>query len=279
MADYFEEDYSTEYQGDVNEGGFFGNYEEDSEEEVFSRNFDSLSSEERNQRFGNKDFFEVLDELDDELNNSRRFFFMRNKRIVDANEFAGIIDEIHGRTPNEIVEGRRIQNDEAGIISRANDDADRIRIDADNYSDDTRAQADDYSADVHSQADNYYSTRIEEGENEKARIIEDARRVAAQMVSEHQITIDARAEGKRIIEEAKQQGRELVNLTNQSVADYKQRINDWADESLEAVSRYCFDLLVASRKLSDDHIRGIDEQIRQAQSELEGVKRTLGHVQ
>ena len=254
MADYYEEDFSTEYRDeDVMSDMFGGEEEYDEEGEAFARNFESMTPEERESRYGNKDFFDLLNEMDAILYNSHRFF-VRNLRIVSATEFSSIIDELNERTPSEIRKGRDIISREQSIISNAEDQAAAVKSDADSYDAATRTDADQYYADIKQQGDDYYSVRVQEGNDEKAIIIENARRTAEQMVSEHQITLDAKAEGDRIIAEANKTAQDFVADVNQKCADYKASVNRWCDDSMKKTAEYCYKLLVAARAVATDNI-------------------------
>ena len=268
MPNYYEEDYSTEYQNDEMLNDMFG-AEDDADEAApdIIRSFDTMTDEERRQAYGDMNFYDYLVELEELLNNSKRYFFNRNKRVVNAKNIGGIIDDLNLVVPTEIAKGNEIIAAKDKIISDANAEALQTRSDADNYNLTIREQADDY-----------YTARIEEGNNEMDRIIENANREAARIVSEHEITRAAREEGNRIVGEATAKAKDIIGVTEQQVSDYKQQVNQWAGNAMDAVAKYCFELLVKSRQSNEANIRDIDNMIRQAQSDMQQIRRDIGEL-
>lgn len=269
MPNYFEEEYSTEFQNEESLDDMFGAEEEDNEEtsQDIVRGFDTMTDAERQQAFGDLNFFDYLVELDEMLNNSRRFFFARNKRIVDAKQMGGIIDDLNITVPEEINRGSEIIASSEKIIADANAEASNTRSEAENYRNTLREQADDY-----------YTTRIEEGNNEMDRIIEEAKRQAARLVSDHEITRAAREEGVKIVGEASNKAKSILAATDQQVSAYKQQVNQWAQNAMEAVARYCVDILNGSKKYCDDSIKDINGMMTQIGNEMQRIKREIGQL-
>lgn len=266
MADYEVEDYQ-EYTEDEAFQETFGDYGDDEDEgEYYSRSFDTMSPDDREKKFGDIEFTELINELEEVLNNSRKFFF-KNKRIIDALYFGGIIDDIRDRTPAEIEKGIDIINRESDIIRDAENEADRITTEANTY-----------DAEKRSDADAYYDERVAEGNAEKDRIIEEALREAERLTSEHQITMNAREQGKQIIDSARQEAQGIINSTNASVSEYKDRLNEWADKSMNDVIQFCFTLLQETRQVATSNIVNIDETYQKTRENLSRVKTQLGTI-
>ena len=267
MPNYYEEEYSTEYQNEQMMNDMFGAEDEydDADDQNFARSFDTMTDEERKQAFGDMNFYDYLVELEEQLNNSKRFFFNRNRRIVDAKTIGGIIDDLNAVVPHEIVKGSEIIAAKDRIIADASADAAQ-----------TRSEADGYSVTIREQADDYYSARIEEGNAEKDRIIEDANHRAAQLISEHEITVRAREEGDNIVKAATEKAREIVAVTEKQVSEHKANVNQWASSAMDAVAKYCFELLVNSRKAYEANIKDVDNMIRQAQTDMQQIRRDIG---
>ena len=220
-------EFNSVFQDDDDEG-----YEEVSE-------FRDYTEEEVSSKWGNFTFEDLVFELDNILGASKKYFFSKRKRVIDAEEMANLTKLVAEKLPGEIVDARSIIANRENLIAGARRDADAIKADADGY----------------------YQRTIDAADAKAAQIIADAAAKAREMISEHEITRRSKEEGAQIIADAKAEGRAIVERTSDECDKHIERVTQWANGNIDGVNEYVFGLLGAAR---ESFVSGINS--------IEGVK-------
>ena len=225
------------FNEEVEELEFNSVFQDDEDEEYEDvSEFRDYSEEEVSSKWGNFTFEDLVFELDNILGASKKYFFSKKKRVVDAEEMANLTKLVAEKLPGEIVEARSIIANRENLIAGARRDADAIKADADAY----------------------HQRTIENAKAQAANIIADAEAKARQMVSEHEITRQAKDEGARIVAEAKAEARSIVERTSAECDKHIERVMSWADENITGVNGYVFGLLGSAREMLIGDIQKID---------------------
>lgn len=219
----------------------FNSVFQDDEEEDFEEvaEFRGYSEEEIQSKWGNFTFEDLVFELENILGTSKKFFFSKKKRVVDAEEMTNLTKLVAEKLPGEIVQARNIISSRDSIISSARREADSVKADADSY----------------------HQRTIDSAKAQAAAIIEDARAKAAQMVSEHEITRQAKEQGAQIVADAKQEARNIIEATSEKCEQHIEYVQKWADDNITGVNEYVYGLLGAAK---ESFVSGINS--------FEGVK-------
>lgn len=205
-------------------------YDEEPEE------FRDYSEDELSSKWGAYTFEDLVFELSNILGRSKKYFFSKKKRVIEAEEMANLTKLIADKLPDEIVNARNIISNHDNIIAGAKKEAEIIRADA-----------------------NGYHQRTVDAANAKAeQIIADARAKADQLVSEHQITLRAKEEGAQIVAKAQQDARGIIEKTSEQCDMHIERVMQWADENINGVNEYVYGILGAARESFVSGIGSID---------------------
>lgn len=238
--DLKEEDY------DFNEA--FGGYSDDENETYEEESeFDIYTEEEADARWGGLTFIQLVDEIDSMLANSRKYFFSRKKRVVDAELVVNLAKTISDKMPGEFREAERIMDQEASIISEARSEANAIRSDADFYYTDKKNSADALAEKIIADA------------KEKARnIVSDAQAHADELVSNHVITGRARDLAQQINENAKQQAANIIQGTETNCQEYIKQLTAWGAENIKGVTDFANAVIMSSINLNKKNIEDLE---------------------
>ena len=202
-----------------------------------------------------------IDELIELIDNSQiPRFGSADRRIVNADEIAGILVEIKSCLPENV----RKAND---VLARAN----KIMLEADEYSNATKADADriaegdTYLENKTGEADDYYESRVAEGDDylkqkteqgnsyyeycvarakDTARdIIEEANATRERLVSESEVTLEAQKRAEEL-------RRKTVLRSNQVYSNAKLSADSVLAELMDYLERY-YSAIEADRKALD----------------------------
>ena len=215
----------------------FHDDDDDGYEEVSE--FRDYTEEEVSSKWGNFTFEDLVFELDNILGASKKYFFSKKKRVVDAEEMANLTKLVAEKLPGEIVDARSIIANRENLIAGARRDADAIKADADGY----------------------HQRTIDAADARAAQIIAEAEAKAREMISEHEITRRSKEEGTQIIADAKTEGRNIIEKTSEECDKHIERVMQWANGNIDGVNEYVFGLLGAAR---ESFVSGINS--------IEGVK-------
>ncbi|MBQ8028404.1 MAG: hypothetical protein IJ262_03230 [Clostridia bacterium] len=211
----------------------------DDDEEVYEdvSEFGEYTDEEMSERWGNLSFEDLVFELENILAASKKYFFSKTKRVINAEEMTNLAKHITAKLPGEISEAKDIIATREKIITGARREADAIRKDADTYRTNT----------------------VNDADAQKKQIIAGAQAQAKQMVSEHEITRLANAEREKIIADAKARGRAIVDKAKADADAYIAEVTTWGNENLDGINQYIAGVLGSARDSYIKSVKGIDE--------------------
>lgn len=207
-------------------------YEEESE-------FDLYTDEEADARWGSLSFIQLVNELDNTLANSRKFFFSKKKRIVDAELAVNLAKTISAKMPGEFEYAESIIADRDLIISDARSDANAMKSDADTYYTNKKNEADALAERI-----------IADAQKKAENIIADAQAQANELVATHTITARARELSKQIIAEAQGQAANIVSGTEANCQRYIEQLTAWGNENIKGVTDFANAVIGSSIELS-----------------------------
>lgn len=242
---------------DFEYGSVFQDDEDDEEYEEASE-FADYSDEQIEQKWGNFSFEDLVFELEHVLGASKKYFFSKRKRVVDAEEMVNLTKLISERLPDEITKARDIIDEEQLILSDARKNASAVKADADSYHKRTTDSADAAAAQMIAAAKSRAEQIVESANAQAKDTIARAEEKARIMVDEHTITAQARDRGVEIVEGAKQEARSIVEGTNSNCEEYINRVMTWADGNISGVNEYVFGLLNSARDAYKIGINNID---------------------
>lgn len=225
------------FNEEVEELEFNSVFQDDDEEEYEEvSEFRDYSDEEVSSKWGNFTFEDLVFELDNILGASKKYFFSKKKRVIDAEEMANLTKLVAQKLPGEIVDARSIIANRENLIAGARRDADAIKADADSY----------------------HQRTVDAAEAQAAKIIADAEAKALELISEHEITRRSKEEGAQIIAAAKAEGRDIIEKTSEECDKHIERVMNWANGNIDGVNEYVFGLLGAARESFVSGINSVD---------------------
>lgn len=225
------------FNEEVEELEFNSVFQDDDEEEYEEvSEFRDYSDEEVNSKWGNFTFEDLVFELDNILGASKKYFFSKKKRVIDAEEMANLTKLVAEKLPGEIVDARSIIANRENLIAGARRDAEAIKADADSY----------------------HQRTIDAAKAQAAKIIEDAQAKALELISEHEITRRSKEEGAQIVANAKAEGRSIIEKTSEECDKHIERVMQWANGNIDGVNEYVFGLLGAARESFVSGINSVD---------------------
>ena len=225
------------FNEEVEELEFNSVFQDDDDEEYEEPSeFRDYTEDELKSKWGNFTFEDLVFELDNILGASKKYFFSKRKRVVDAEEMANLTKLVAERLPGEITDARSIIANRENLIAGARRDADAIKADADGY----------------------HQRTIDSANAQAAQIIADAEAKAQQLVAEHTITAQAKEAGAQIVAAAKAEARGIVERTSAECDKHIEHVMQWADNNINGVNEYVFGLLGAARESFVSGIGSID---------------------
>lgn len=218
----------------------FGTFSDDEDEAYEEESeFDLYTDEEADARWGSLSFIQLVNELDNTLANSRKFFFSKKKRIVDAELAVNLAKTISAKMPGEFEYAENIIADRDIIISDARSEANAMKSDADSY----------YTA-KKNEADTLAEKIIADAQEKARNIIADAQAQANELVSTHQITARARELAKQINDEAQAQSANIIRGTEANCQKYIDQLTAWGNENIKGVTDFANAVIMSSIELS-----------------------------
>ena len=206
--DYLEEEYEEEEYEEVRE---FGPYDPNAAEE----------------KWKDLDFEQLVEQMSIYVSNAKKFFFSKNKRIVNGRDVDTLVQFMQEKFPSEFVKAKDIIGRETSIISEAKAKSDELVADAHNYKNETTAK---------SQA--YYNDVVKKAQADAEAIITRANNQAAELVKEHNITRMAREESERIKAETEKTVQGMIAKTTADCNEYKKQANDYAKSIVQGAYNF-----------------------------------------
>ncbi len=211
-------------------------YEEESE-------FDIYTDDEADARWGSLTFIQLVNELDSTLANSRKYFFSKKKRVVNAELAVNLAKTISDKMPGEFEYAQNIIADQENIISNARSEANAMKSDADNYAQNKRNDADELAQKI-----------IADAQEKAKNIVADAQNHANELVSNHVITNRAREVAVQINEKAKEQASNIIRGTEDNCQKYIEQLTAWGSENIKGVTDFANAVIMSTIELSKKNI-------------------------
>lgn len=223
----------------------FGDNDEEEDEYEDPSEFDQYTQEETITRWGNLTFEDLVFELQNILGASKKYFFSKRKRVIDAEEMDNLLRVITEKLPGEIAQARETLEKRDRIISTAKSEASAI----------------------HSDAESYKSTTEKNANAKAAAIVKEAKDQAANLVAEHTITQSAEKRAREIITAANTTKSEIIQKTKQDAQNYINQVNQRCDKNLKDVFSYANAVLNKVNTSCDEQQRKIQESYSNAITE------------
>lgn len=225
----------------------FGDNDEEDDGFEDPSEFNQYTEEETMTRWGNHTFEDLVFELQNILGASKKYFFSKKKRIIDAEEMDNLLRFITEKLPGEISQAREIIQNRDAMLAQARSEASAIRNDADNYRKTTESNA-----------------------NAKAAgIVKNAKDRAEQLVADHQITKSAEKRADEIITSANQKSNDIVQKTRKDTQDYINSVNKKCEKNLKDVYAYANAVANKVNNTYDENFKKIKEAYSDAFTENE----------
>ena len=121
MSNYYDLETDLGVEDVEAEGGYeeAEDYEEYENYDVGS-DFGNYNPEEADARWGEKDFDELVVEMESIVSRGKRYFFSKKKRVVNGEELAQLAQHIQNKLPSEIIAAKDIITRQVEIIDDAN---------------------------------------------------------------------------------------------------------------------------------------------------------------
>lgn len=218
--------------------------EEDEEDYEDISEFGQYDAEDAETRWGDLDFEELISELQRYLETSKKFFFSKKKRIINAEEVTHLLQYIEEKFPDEIRQSKDIIKNREEIIAKAKSDEERIV----------------------GKAQSYYDKTIEQAKDNAESIINRAKEEAEEMIASHSITQAARVRAEEIKDDCKREMNELIAKTNELCENHKREAREWAENITTAVYKFAAESLSSYQEVAKTNIEQINNVFVQFKS-------------
>ena len=211
------------------------NYEDISE-------FAAYDPQDADNRWGKLDFMDLINELENSIATSRRFFFSRKKRIVNGEELTHLMQYIQNKVPGEIAQSRSIIAEETRILDSAQ---------------------------------SYYKSTTQSATDDADKIIKRAQDQAEEMVAAHAITQAARVRADEIKENCQKEMNALIAKTHEDCEAHKQQAREWALSTAQGSYNFVCDALSKYQNIAMNNLNQITDVYKQFQSGYESHMQVL----
>lgn len=205
-------------------------------------------------KWGQLDFTELVNELENYIATSKRYlFFSRKKRVINGEEVTHLMQYIQNKFPAEVTKAKGIIADRDSILANARQEEKEI---------------------VES-AQSYYKTTTQSATEDADKIIKHAQQQAEEMVQAHSITQAARVRAEEIMAQCKNDMDALVAQTRADCEAHKQQARDWAQGISQGSYNFVSDALGKYQTIAMNNLNEISEIYKQLQGGYESHMQSL----
>ena len=241
----------------------FHDDDEDGYEEVSE--FRDYTEEEVSSKWGNFTFEDLVFELDNILGASKKYFFSKKKRVVEAEEIATLSQYIQNKFPQEMIDAKAILDNEAAIVGQATKEANEIIANA-------RKQ----EAEIVANARSFYASTTDKGKKDAEEILKRAKAQAEAMVQEHNITRMAKEHSEQIKANTEVQAKNMIAETTAQCNELKTQSRDWAIGIVQGAHDFVISSLAGYQNVAKTSLDQINEVNKNFQAEYSNQKNVLG---
>ena len=218
--------------------------DEDEEDYEDISEFGQYDPDDAASKWGELDFEELVAELQRYFETSKKFFFSKKKRVINAQEVTHLLQYIEEKFPSEIKQSKDIIRNREAIIAKAKSDEEHIVGKAQSYYDQTIAQAKDNAESI----------------------INRAKEEAEEMIASHTITQAARVRAEEIKDNCKREMNDLIAKTNELCENHKREASEWAENITTAVYKFAAESLSSYQEVAKTNIEQINNVFVQFKS-------------
>ena len=205
-------------------------------------------------RWGQLDFTERVNELENYIATSKRYLFLsRKKRVINGEEVTHLMQYIQNKFPAEVTKAKNIIADRDAILANARQEEKEI---------------------VES-AQNYYKTTTQSATEDADKIIKHAQEQAEEMVQAHAITQAARVRSEEIMKKCQDDANALMAQTLQDCEAHKKQARDWALGISQGSYNFVSDALGKYQNVAMSNLNEISEIYKQLQGGFESHMQSL----
>ncbi len=199
-------------------------------------------------KWGQLDFTELVNELENYIATSKRYlFFSKKKRVINGEEVTHLMQYIQNKFPAEVTKAKNIIADRDSILANARQEEKEI---------------------VES-AQNYYKTTTASATEDADKIIKHAQEQAEEMVMAHSITQAARVRAEEIMTQCQNDMNALIAKTNEDCEAHKQQAREWAFGVSKGSYDFVSDALGKYQSIAMNNLNEISEIYKQLQGGYE----------
>ncbi len=216
--------------------------------------FAAYDPQDAESRWGQLDFIELVNELENYIATSKRYlFFSKKKRVINGEEVTHLMQYIQNKFPAEVTKAKGILDDRENILANARQEEKEI---------------------VES-AQRYYKETTQSATDDAEKIIKHAQEQAEEMVQSHSITQAARVRAEELMTKCQNDMQALVAQTMADCEAHKQDARDWAVSVTQGSFEFASKALNDYRNIAMSNLNNISEVNEQLQSGFEGHMQAL----
>ena len=215
--------------------------------------FGEYDEEDAESRWGSLDFEELVNELENYIATSKKFFFSKKKRVINGEEITHLVQYITQKLPGEISEAKSIISNRDSIINNAHREENSIV----------------------SSAKEYYKSTTQKANEDADSIIKRAQAQAEEMVASHSITQAARVRAEEIKDNCQKEMNAFIAKTNADCDAHKKAARDWAASTSQGSYNFVCEALSKYQNIAMNNLNQITEVYKQFQAGYETHMRAL----
>lgn len=216
--------------------------------------FAAFDPQDAESKWGQLDFIELVNELENYIATSKRYlFFSKKKRVINGEEVSHLMQYIQNKFPAEVTKAKGILDDRENILANARQEEKEI---------------------VES-AQRYYKETTQSATDDAEKIIKRAQEQAEEMVQSHSITQAARVRAEEIMAKCQNDMQSHIAQTMADCEAHKQQAREWAVSITQGSFDFASKALNDYRNIAMSNLNNISEINEQLQNGFEGQMQTL----
>lgn len=215
--------------------------------------FGEYDEQDAESKWGSLDFEDLLNELENYIATSKKFFFSKRKRVVNGEEITHLVQYILQKLPGEVSEAKSIISNRDSIINNARQE----------------------ESSIVSSAKEYYKTTTQRANEDADKIVARAQAQAEEMVASHSITQAARVRAEEIKDNCQKEMNAFVAKTNADCEAHKQAAREWAASTSQGSYNFVCEALSKYQNIAMNNLNQITEVYKQFQAGYETHMKSL----
>lgn len=215
--------------------------------------FGEYDEQDAESRWGSLDLEDLLNELENYIATSKKFFFSKKKRVVNGEEITHLVQYILQKLPGEVSEAKNIISNRDSIISGARQEENNIVT----------------------SAKDYYKSTTQKANDDADAIISKAKAQAEEMVASHSITQAARTRAEEIKDNCQKEMNAFIAKTNADCEAHKKFARDWAASTSQGSYNFVCEALSKYQNIAMNNLNQISEVYKQFQAGYETHMKSL----